>query len=512
MSRTLFQPGDNEVTHPTLGNPSHRAHRRPGLLLSCTAAAALLATGCGGGGGSDDRIARVAPLIACGSLAGQTIENVQVTAATTVPATGTIPSYCKVSGTQVGTQHDIEVRLPADWQQRFVQQGGGGFDGQIPVVGTTNVALAQNAVQAANNGGHRDTTGAVLLNNPAAVQLYAHTAINVTTRFAKSVTEKYYGRRPNYSYFQGCSNGGRGALNAAAKYGSEFDAVIAGAPTRNLVGQIEQWTRAAGLAVPSAAKLTAVNAAAVAKCDALDGVADGIVSNWAACQFDPTTDVPAAAGLTAAEASAVKALMTDLKLADGTTIYSGYGTGSMAQWGPIFGFLGVGHMQNIVLNDATWSPTGFDVNANYATIANAIDGKYGFSASTSGLSDFLKSGKKVMVWHGSDDGLLSHKDTIRTWAPVAAEAGAAANANSKLYVAAGVNHCSGGPGADTFDLLTPMMNWVEKGTDPGTIVASKLNAARDTVFTRPLCQHPAFPKYSGSGDINSASSYQCSAN
>lgn len=468
----------------------------------------MLGTGCGGSNG-EDRTALVAPVISCGSLVGQTIENVQVTTATDVAATTTLPAYCKVNGTQVGTQHDIEVRLPASWQQRFVQQGGGGFDGSIPAVGSTNVALARNAVLAANNGGHRDPTGGVFLNNSAVVQLYAHTAINVTTKFSKAVAERYYGRRPNYSYYQGCSNGGRGALNAAAKYATDFDAVIAGAPTRNLSGQIEQWTRASGLAVPSATKLAAVHVAAVAKCDALDGAADGVVSNWAACQFDPTTDVPASAGLTAAEASAVKALMTDLKLADGTTIYSGYGFGGMAQFGPAYGFLGVGHMRNIVLNDASWSPAGFDIDANYPTITSMIDGRYGFSASVSGLSDFLKSGKKIMIWHGSEDGLLSHKDTIRTWTPVAAEAGAAAGANSRLYVAAGVNHCAGGPGADTFDLLTPMMNWVENGTDPGTIVASKVNGSGATLFTRPLCQYPAYPKYNGSGDINSASSYQC---
>lgn len=481
---------------------------RARLLFPCVTAAAL-AAGCGGGD-REGLTAASMPVAACESLVGQTIENVQVTAAAKVAATESLPAYCKVNGTQVGTQHDMELRLPDVWQQRYVQQGGGGFDGSIPAVGRTNVALAQNAVLAAGNGGHRDPSGAVLLNKPEVVQLYAHTAIPVVTKFGKAVAEKYYGHRPNYSYFQGCSNGGRGALNAAAKYGTEFDAVIAGAPTRNLPGQIEQWTRASALAMPSATKLAAINSAAVAKCDALDGARDGIVSNWAACQFDPTTDVPASVGLTAAEASSVKALMTDLKLSDGTTIYSGYGVGSMAQWGPAYASLGVGHMRNIVLNDATWSASTFNVDTYYPTITNVIDGKYGFDASVSGLSSFLRSGKKVMIWHGSDDALLSHKDTIRTWQPVVADAGAAV-ANSKVYIAAGVNHCGGGPGADTFDLLKPMMDWVEQGVEPGTVVASKLNATGGTLFTRPLCQYPQFPKYNGTGDVNSASSFQCTS-
>ena len=121
------------------------------------------------------------------------------------------------------------------------------------VGGSTDVALSSGAVQTANNGGHRDPSGAIFLNNPLVVQRYAHTAILTATQFGKAVTNAYYGQGPKYSYYEGCSNGGRGALNAAAKYGDEYDGVIAGAPTRNLTGQIEQWTRATALTLPSAA-------------------------------------------------------------------------------------------------------------------------------------------------------------------------------------------------------------------------------------------------------------------
>lgn len=465
---------------------------------------AAVLTACGGG---DDRsTAPLQAIVACGELAGQTMGNVQVVAAVPVPATTNIPSFCKVNGTEVGTQHDIEVRLPETWTQRFVQQGGGGFDGAIPAVGTTNVALAQGAVLTANNGGHRDSSGNSLLNNESVTQRYAHTAILTAAQFGKAVAAKYYGRGPSYSYYQGCSNGGRGALNAAAKYGAEFDAVIAGAPTMNLSGQIAQWTRASNLTVPTNEKLAAVSAAAVEKCDALDGVRDGIVANWAACQFDAAVDVPASAGLTAPEATAVKSLMTDLKLADGTTIYSGFGTGQLSGF---FAFLGVGHMRNIVLNDPSWDPVTFDVDTYNPIITAAIEGKYGFSASPTRLADFMRSGKKIIVWHGSDDGLLSHKDTLRTWDTVQAAAGSAAE-NARVYIAGGVGHCSGGPGADRFDLLKPTMDWVEQGAKPGAITATKVTN-NVTQFTRPLCVHPAFPKYNGAGDVNSASSFTCSA-
>jgi hypothetical protein len=472
--------------------------------------AALVLAACGGDGDDETQAATVAPAVACSSLVNKAFFNVQVTAAVAVAASGAVPAYCKVSGTENGTQHDIEVRLPDVWRGRYVEEGGGGFDGRIRPVTDTNVPLSSGAVQAANNGGHRDPSGAGFLNNPLVVQRYAHTAILTATRFGKAVTTAYYGEGPKYSYYQGCSNGGRGALNAAAKYGDEYDGVIAGAPTRNLTGQIEQWTRASALTLPSVANLTAINAAAVAKCDALDGATDGIVSNWQACSFDPTVDVPAAVGLTAGEAAAVKSLMTDLALSNGTTVYSGFGIGNMAQWGPAYASLGVGHMRNIVLNDATWSPATFDVDSYYPIISNVIDGTYGFSASTAGLAQFLNEGKKVLVWHGSDDALLSHKDTLRTWQEITSAAGTAASNNSKVYIASGVNHCGGGPGADTFDMLTPMMNWVEKGTAPGDIPASKMSAGV-TQFTRPMCEHPKFPKYNGSGNVNDAANYTCAA-
>ena len=486
----------------------------PGAARVASAAgvvsAALVLAACGGGGDDGTQTASVTPAVACSSLANKAFFNVQVTAAVAVAASGAVPAYCKVSGTENGTQHDIEIRLPDAWQLRYVEEGGGGYDGSIRQVGSANIPLSSGAVQGANNGGHRDPSGAVFLNNPLVVERYAHTAILTATKFGKAVTNAYYGQQPKYSYYEGCSNGGRGALNAAAKYGAEFDGVIAGAPTRNLTGQVEKWTTASALSIPSATKLSAINAAAVAKCDALDGAKDGIVSNWQACTFDPSVDVPSTVGLTAGEAAAVKSWMTDLKLSDGTTIYSGYGIGDMATQAQFYGFLGVGHIRNIVLNDATWPPSSFDVNSYYPTISNVLDSKYGFSASVAGLAQFLNEGKKIVVWQGSDDALLSHKDTIRTWQEVTSAAGTAGSANSKVYIASGVNHCSGGPGADTFDMLTPMMNWVEKGTTPGDIPASKVSAGV-TQFTRPMCEYPKFPKYNGSGNVNDAANFTCAA-
>ncbi|MEY4762435.1 MAG: hypothetical protein RLZZ200_2291 [Pseudomonadota bacterium] len=451
------------------------------------------------------------PAMACEDLAGQSFLNVEITGATHVAARGAVPGYCRVTGTERGTEHDIEVRLPDAWRGRYVQRGGGGFDGVIVPVGVTNVALAAGAAQGANNGGHRDGTGADLRDNPRALERYAHGAILIATRFGKAVTAAYYGTAPRHAYYDGCSNGGRGALNAAAKYGTEFDGVVAVAPTINLTGQVAAWTRAAGMQLPSAAQFQQIHAAAVARCDAQDGVRDGVISAWHRCDFDPARDVPASVGLTAPQVSATRALMSDLRAPDGKVIYSGYGLGDLAPGAPAFAAFGTGHFRYVIENDPNWSPAGFDPIAALPRIGAVLDQRYQFSASVPDLVQYLRRGGRVMVWHGSDDALLSHRDTIRSFETLSAAAGPAlAERGTRLYIAPGVGHCSGGPGADEIDLLTPLMDWVEKGHAPGTLTAVKREEAGGKPrFTRPLCRHPAWPRYRGQGDVNDAANFAC---
>jgi len=405
--------------------------------------------------------------------------------------------------------------LPVRWRGRYVQRGGGGFDGSIAPAASAPAALQLGAAQGVNNGGHRDRSGAALLNDPRATERYAHTAILTATRFGKAVTQAYYGAAPAHAYYEGCSNGGRGALNAAAKYGSEFDGVVAMAPTLNMMGIVPAMTRFGALALPDNQQFAAVHAAAVAKCDALDGARDGIVSNWQACRVDPARDLPASIGLSPQQVEALRVLWSDQRRADGSVSYSGLGFGDLSEGAAIYSRFGLGHLRFVVFNDAQWSPRagGIDEQRDLPAIRAVIEGRYQFSASVSGLAQYLRDGKKLLVWHGADDPILSHRDTIRTWADVAAAAGAqAARANSRLYIAPGVAHCGGGEGADSAELLSTMMQWVEAGKAPGTLVASKLEPGTGKVrFTRPLCEYPRWPRYDGRGDINRAGSFACVA-
>jgi Tannase and feruloyl esterase len=460
-------------------------------------------------------VAARAPQLPCAALVGRSYYNVTITAAQDVPASGALPAYCRVSGHEAGTDHDLEVRLPMRWLGRYVQRGGGGFDGAIAPVASAPAALQLGAVQGANNGGHRDPSGAALLNDPRATERYAHTAILTATRFGKAVTQAYYGAPPSHAYYEGCSNGGRGALNAAAKYGTEFDGVVAMAPTLNMMGLIPAMAHFGALALPDKQQFAAVHAAVVARCDALDGAPDGIVSNLKACEVDPARDLPASIGLSAPQIEALRTLWSGQRRADGSVAYSGLGYGDLSAGAAIYGLFGLGHLRNVAFNDARWSvPSGgLDERRDLPAIRAIIEGRYQFSASVGGVAQYLREGRKLLVWHGAEDPIISHRDIIRTWADVVSAAGArTAGSNSRLYIAPGVAHCGGGPGADAVDLLAAMMRWVESGDAPGTLLASKRDAATGKPrFTRPLCEYPSWPRYDGKGDLNQASSFACVA-
>ena len=466
------------------------------------------------------------PRVDCAGLAGSTLAGFRVGAARRVAAEGDLPAYCAVEASEIGsagasaaTTHDVRALLPDVWQQRLYQQGGGGFDGVIKELLPKTVsapsagraALKSGAMVLGNNGGHRDPTGRALLGEPAAIERYAYRAIGSARDFADALAQTYYGGVARHAYYQGCSNGGRGALNAAAKYGERFDAVIAGAPAFNAVGQAAQWARAAALPVTDAATLDAVAAQAVKACDALDGAADGVIGDWAACTFDPRRDVAPAVELAPAAAAAIEGLIDGVTLADGTRLYAGFGFGSMAGYAAGYPLLGRGYLGYIVSGNADWTGADFDLARDYPALVAVLEQRYRFSAETDGLARFLRAGKKMMVWHGSNDVVTSHKDSARAWQQVVAATGPAASDNARLYVAAGVNHCSGGPGADVFDLYTPMMNWAEHGVVPGEISAARLDpASGQPQLTRPLCVYPAVPRYRGQGDVNDAASFVCS--
>jgi hypothetical protein len=468
-----------------------------------------------------------APAIACMALLHLALPNTVITSAVPVLPQGSTPGYCRVLAT-VTPETDIEVRLPDNWRRRLLHLGGSGFDGVIPNLAASDAQLQQGYALTASNGGHRDPTGGAtrLLNNPTLIEDYAHGAIGKTIEFAKAAIREYYSRPARFAYFAGCSNGGRGAFNAAAKYGDEYDGVVAGAPSRNLSGLVSSWVRASLLPVPSASKLAAVYQAQLAHCDGADGLVDGIISNPADCDFDPSTlacppGVNNGSCLTEAEIDAIKTIRSDVELANGRLVYSRFGIGNPGTGfgvfmplgppgAPTVASFGAAHLQYIVYGDPNYSAATFDVNADLPGVVDVIEGDYDFSPNTRPLARYLRDGGKMIVWQGTEDTALSHFDTVRSYKTMVAAAGKGAE-NARLYTAPGVLHCGGGPGADRFDMITALSDWVERGRAPRTLVASKVDQAGSVRFTRPLCEHPKYPRYFGDADPNDASSFRCVA-
>jgi hypothetical protein len=474
----------------------------------------------------EDREPRL-PAIPCTALEQIAIADTVITRAVKIAANGSVPAYCRVLAS-VAPETDIEVRLPDTWQERLLHLGGSGFDGVIPNLNLNGAQLAQGYALAGSNGGHRDPTGGPtrFLNNPVLIEDYAHAAIGKTVRAAKAVIQAYYGQDARYAYFAGCSNGGRGAFNAASKYADDYDGVIAGAPSRNVPGLISGWVRAALLTPPSAAKMALMYRAELALCDGHDGLADGIISNPGRCRFDPAAlrcagEVDDGTCLTDAEIHAVNTIRSDVRLANGRTVYSRLGLGNPATGfgvfmplgppgAPTVASFGGAHLKFIVYGDPAYDPADYQVDRDLRAVTNVIEGEYDFSANTAPLATYLRSGKKMIVWHGTEDTAVSHLDTIRAYDRMADAAGKHAE-NARLYTPPGVLHCGGGPGADRFDLVGALTDWVENDRAPATLAASKRDATGNVLFTRPLCEYPRYPRYLGFGDRNDASGFHCVA-
>ena len=412
------------------------------------------------------------------------------------------------------------------------------FPPSIPATYNLNL-LAEGIVVGESNGGHTSPSPALytFAGNQSEVLGYAWTAIEYTDVVAQALIKAYYGETAKYRYFDGCSNGGKNASVAAGKFGNNYDGVIGGdgvwgrsaedVEGADIGALTATWARVFNTFTPLpnyvttlAAKLTALYNAEVTACDGLDGLLDGIISNPSACTYHPEqlacptgTDLPTC--LTPAEVAAVKTIQSDLVL-NGKVIGAPYGLGNMAYIGmvptAVFGGsadLGMGFLALAYNNPAYTLPT-FNLAKDYTFVVDQLENTDYMDGSTADIAKFLDKGGKLMVWHGGEDQLIPVKASTRFVARLLQLTNSQGQGNVRVYTPPGVNHCLGGPGADSFDLVTPMMEWVENGKAPKTLIASKVNMAGTVNFTRPLCIYPQYPKYIN-GNANEASSFECAS-
>lgn len=466
-----------------------------------------------------------------------------------VPALPAETAYCRVSLTLTpapGSEIHSEIWLPltASWNGKFTAVGNAGFGGSLgPPRLAMRPTIAHGYAVAATDMGHtepgadgKDASWA--LNQPERIIDFGHRANHVTAVAAKALIEAYYGRRPSRSYFQGCSDGGREALMAAQRYPNDFDGVIAGAPgaswTRLMTTFAWSWKVAhenpdTMLKAPNLAR---IQAAALATCDDLDGVKDGVIEDPRQCRFDPSTILcskDATEGcLSGEQLTALKSLYGGPRRGmTGASLYPGFAPGGEAQrggWNLWITDFTAQHpdfarsfFANFVFNDANWSLGQFDFDASFDTAQARMAGIV--DSDSPDMAAFKASGGKLLIYHGWSDAALPAEGTIRYFNRVRDVMGAdEVDQFARLFMVPAMGHCLGGPGPNAFDILGELDKWVEGGPAPERIIASKyandlallLNMPTgQALSTRPLCAYPKVARWTGEGATNDAENFQC---
>ena len=466
----------------------------------------------------------------------------------------TLPAFCRIVAKATPTPDsdiEIEVWMPlSGWNGKLEGLGNGGFAGIIDdheLGAFVAKGYAAVATDAGHTGSPIDASWA--LGHPEKVVDFGHRGIHEMTRVAKLVVKQFYTSAVKHSYFDGCSDGGREALMEAQRYPEDYDGILAGAPANYWTGLLsmavadtEALTVDPASFIPPA-KIPTISNAAVAACDKLDGVADGILNDPRQCHFDPQS-IECKAGentdkcLTAPQAAALKKIYTGIQDAHGRSIFPGYlpgaedGGGGWGIWitGPaparsLMAFFGIGYFSNMVYGHADWSYKSFTVDAGIQDAkdktASALD------AVNPDLSAFLNRGGKLILYHGWDDPAIPALNTVHYYDEVKAKLGGAkSDSFARLYMVPGMQHCGGGPGPDNFgvsgtwpatdathNVRVALENWVENGTPPSTLIATKTaEKPQDPPrMTRPLCPYPQSVKYKGNGDPGEAESFVCAS-
>ena len=515
--------------------------------------------------------AREAP-IACADLATQyQAPDVVITSATEVPEVTTgqnaAPAHCDVRGA-ISDNIKFALFLPTAWNGRYQMVGNGGKAGSISL-GDMRTALRLGYASSSTDTGHDasiQAEGGARFGNDAVFGKereidFGWRAIHLTAVASKSLVKAHYGSGAQYSYWNGCSTGGRQGLMEAQRFPEDFDGYIIGAPVYDYTGQ--QMTAPAYLRplyrkipvtgpadgpVVSAAKRNLIGAAVYARCDALDGLMDGQIRNPLKCDFDPALHVPACGAtpgpdcLTSTELAAVKEIYAGKEpFVPGVPVGSENINGGWSSWILPNSATGTPQLHSVIADAFEWLMFTPD-RPGYDYLSSAWDwnrepfqmelAKEIYNATDPDLRAVLKRKSKIIMYHGFHDPGANPVRTIRYRDAVIDFMGKAdrhdhdgdgprghghdadkhkakgeriTDSFLKLYLVPGMAHCGGGVGHSTVDWLSPLVDWVENRVEPNGIVG-----ARGT-STRPHCPYPQEAVYDGVGDPNVAASFACKA-
>jgi feruloyl esterase len=467
-------------------------------------------------------------------------------------------SFCKVTGivkpkNPASPNLEFEVNLPLEWNGRALQMGGGGYDGSL-VTGlaaftlqplNTDTPLKKGYVTLGSDGGHKSTVGfdGSFAMDDEALLNFGKQSIKKAHDAALAVIKKAYGRAPQRFYFIGGSQGGHEALDAAARYSEDYDGVVAHYPAYNVTMlHLGSWN--AGMALYAdggsgwmdAAHTKLLTDAVYAKCDALDGAKDGIVSNVAGCNaaFDVKTlrcpnGAAGATCLSDAQLKAVAAITSDYKpgfkiagmdtfpkwaLLEGAQFQgaSNFGQGPkpanpLAGTEPLLYRAGDQTIKFILTRDPKFDTQHFDpkkFQPRVETSGTIMD------VTDVSLDKFRAKGGKIIMTHGTADDFITPHNSIAYYKRQVAQFGQSRlDTFMRFYVIPGLGH-GFGPFNAKFDSLSALEAWVEQGKAPTGLIAIDANTGATAGRTRPLCEFPKWPKFTGApGTENSAASYTC---
>jgi feruloyl esterase len=497
--------------------------------------------------------------IACQALLKA--RDVTITLAEVVPATGGVPSYCYVRGTILPSiRFHVQLPFPEEWNGRLLNIGDGGKDGDLDYA---DERLAQGYAVANSNMGHdagAEPNSSFAWNNRQAEMDFGYRAVHLTAVASKTVVRAYYGRAAERAYFEGCSQGGRSGFIEAQRFPYDFDGIVAGAPVflfqpiniahvvslqkmfkDRFAGNLAFDTDQDG--VPdSLAKIQLLQRAVLRKCDAIDGIEDGVIDDPLKCDFRPERDLRE--HLCRGDANA-DGCFTELQVKNlrdiyrgpadskGRLIVKGMALGSEFSWAarvvPHAGnrlfpthlgyevdhvnFLFYEHDPGVPppdVTDLSYRPSRATTPPEFGwwefNPDDATNGKGAFMSAITDATDpdltrFVANKKgKLLIYHGWADGDVHpeptvdyYKEVIKTTFKGSVEE---ARQSVRLFMAPGMDHCGGGPGPNTWDRLAPLVAWVEKGEAPDHLVAAHLT--RGTADNeRKICAYPQQAVYAG---------------
>lgn len=463
-------------------------------------------------------------------LPATTITLAKVEAAAELPAKARaakpLPDVCRVAATlrpSSDSEIKMEIWMPvSNWNGKYLAVGNGAFNGTISY-DAMMASLARGYATSSTDTGHTGGGAAWALGHPEKVIDFGWRAMHETAVASKQLIESYYGKDPQFSYFNGCSAGGRQGMKAAQRFPADFDGIIAGAPGLDWTGRaagavrIEKRLQQNEAARLGQAERQLLHSAVMQSCDLNDGVKDGVLENPKRCTFDP--------GVLECKGGETTACLTPPQVETARMIYAGavnpktkrlingLERGSELGWTDL-GWTasaratGLDQFRFLVFRDPSWVVQKFNFETD---IVLAEERNEDINALDPNLKPFISGGGKLISYHGWGDPQIAPAAATQYYESVVQKLGGRdkVDGSYRLFMAPGMGHCRGGNGPNTFDMVTALEQWVEKGVAPDQITATISRPAAMVDRSRPLCPYPQVAVYKGTGSTDEAANFAC---